>query len=343
MELSDLTIELLDKRVHDRRGFSCGVAPLDEYLKKHANQNQRDNISKTFVAYKKNCSINPKAIQGYYTLSSGHITWDKLPDKIKSALREHKITLTNDYTEADLIVTHDNISQSCEHGENIPSTKMMVRLWNYETTSGCSSSTTSINSLITNSVQDVIVTKKITDSMRYYSLNIEDSLYDKWLITGLAVNIAYLIDTGAVTTVDCETVLHASASKMELTEELVEQIKSMVYAGGDDKEMAASIIPNIDYNKNHHLLWKLSQDCNAITYDFNRNKDIQYWLDKSNFGDFYHKNAQDMIQWLEEKNLLTKVSFRYLEPICRREIHISNRDLYVFQVSVKKEYKKYLV
>ena len=264
-------------------------------------------------------------------------------DRIKAALKEHKITLTNDYTQADLIITHNNISQSCEHGENIPSTKMMVRLWNYETTSGCSSSTTSINSLITNSVQDVIVTKKITDSIRYYSLNIEDSLYDKWLITGLALNIAYLIDTGAVTTVDCETVLHASAAKIELTEELVEQIKSMVYAGGDDKEMAASIIPNIDYNKNHHLLWKLGQDCYAITYDFNRNKNIQYWLDKSNFGDFYHKNAQDMIQWLEKKNLLTKVSFRYLEPICRKEIHIINRDLYVFQVSVKKEYKKYLV
>lgn len=264
-------------------------------------------------------------------------------DKIKAALREHKITLTNDYTEADLIVTHDNISQRCEHSENIPSTKMMVRLWNYETTSGCSSSTTSINSLITNSVQDVIVTKKITDSMRYYSLNIEDSLYDKWLITGLAVNIAYLIDTGAITTVDCETVLHASASKMELTEELVEQIKSMINAGGDDKEMAASIIPNIDYTKNHHLLWQLSQDCNAITYDFNRNKDIQYWLDKSNFGDLYHKNAYDMIQWLEEKDSLTKASFRYLEPTCRRAIHIANRELYVFQVSVKKEYKKYLV
>ncbi len=93
MELSDLTIELLDKRVHDRRGFSCGVAPLDEYLKKHANQNQRDNISKTFVAYKKNCSINPKAIQGYYTLSSGHITWDKLPDKIKSALPKYPVPI----------------------------------------------------------------------------------------------------------------------------------------------------------------------------------------------------------------------------------------------------------
>ena len=264
-------------------------------------------------------------------------------DKIKAALKEHKITVTNDYTQADLIVTHDNIDKRCENGENIPSTKMMVKLWNYETTSGDPNSHTSVQSLIASQNLDVIVTNKITDSIRYYNLNINDSIYDAWMITGLALNIAHLIDTGEVTTVDIETVLHASAGKIELTEELMEQIKSMVYAGGDDKQMAASIIPNIDYEKNHHFLWRLAQDCNAITYDFNRNKDIQYWLDKSNFGEFYHKTAQDMILWLEEKDLLNKQSFRYLEPYCRKEISIHNRDLYVFQVSVKKEYKKYLV
>jgi hypothetical protein len=264
-------------------------------------------------------------------------------DKIKAALKEHKITVTNDYTLADLIVTHDNISKRCENGENIPSSKMLVKLWNYETTSGDPNSLSSIQSLIASQNRDVIVTNKITDSIRYYSLNIEDSLYDGWIITGLALNIAHLIDTGEVTTVDIETVLHASANKMQLTEELMQQIKSMVHAGGDDKAMAATIIPNIDYESNHHFLWKLAQDCNAITYDFNRNKDIQFWLDKSNFGEFYHKNAQDMILWLEENSLLSKESFRYLEPICRKEISIHNRDLYVFQVSVKKEYKKYLV
>jgi hypothetical protein len=31
-----------------------------------------------------------------------------------------------------------------------------------------------------------------------------------------------------------------------------------------------------------------------------------------------------------------------LEPIVRKEIHISNRDLYVFKVQVKPEYLKYV-
>ena len=49
-----------------------------------------------------------------------------------------------------------------------------------------------------------------------------------------------------------------------------------------------------------------------------------------------------MILWLESKGKLDTVSFRYLEPIVRKEISIHNRDLYTFKVAVKKEYQKYL-
>jgi hypothetical protein len=49
-----------------------------------------------------------------------------------------------------------------------------------------------------------------------------------------------------------------------------------------------------------------------------------------------------MIIWLRENNLLTSRAFRYLEPIVRKEIQIHNRDLYVFKVEVKPEYREYL-
>ena len=49
-----------------------------------------------------------------------------------------------------------------------------------------------------------------------------------------------------------------------------------------------------------------------------------------------------MILWLEEQELLNKESFKYLEPIVRKEISIQNRDLYTFKVAVKKEYQQYL-
>ena len=55
-----------------------------------------------------------------------------------------------------------------------------------------------------------------------------------------------------------------------------------------------------------------------------------------------YRSAQEMILWLEENELLDTISFKYLEPIVRKDINIYNRDLYVFKVSVKKEYQKYL-
>jgi len=89
-------------------------------------------------------------------------------------------------------------------------------------------------------------------------------------------------------------------------------------------------------------LWQFAQDCSNITYADNRDKDLKYWIEASKFTFFERKSAQGMILWLEENGDLCNTSFRYLEPIVRREISINNRDLYTFKVAVKKEYQKYL-
>jgi len=263
-------------------------------------------------------------------------------DRLKAALKEHGITVTNDYELADLIIGHEEITtHKLSNAENIPTTIMMNKIWNYETTKG------DVNKLgvlkkIADSGLECIITAKVTDTVRYYDIDVEESLYDNWIITGMALNLAHIIDTTDVSVIDPETVLHASATKMTLDEQLLNDLKTQLNSYGDDKALALKIIPTIDYKKNYHLLWQFAQDCNSITYADNRDKDLQYWLDVSNFNDFYRKSAQDMILWLEEQDKLDKVTFKYLEPIVRREISIHNRDLYTFQVAVKKEYQKYL-
>ena len=188
-------------------------------------------------------------------------------DRLKAALKEHGITVTNDYELADLIIGHEDIStHRLENAENIPSTVMMNKLWNYETTLGRSSATHPKEIAIANSGLEVIITPKLTESVRYYDLDIEDSLYDSWMLTGMAVNLAYIIDTTDVSVIDPETVLHASATKMVLDEQLLADIKSQLSAYGDDKALALKIIPTIDYKTNYHLLWQFAQDCNQITY-----------------------------------------------------------------------------
>lgn len=263
-------------------------------------------------------------------------------DRLKAALKEHGITVTNDYEIADLIIGHEEIeNHRLENGDNIPSTIMMNKLWNYETTKGNANSM-GVLKKISDSGMECIITSKVTDKVRYYDIDMQDSLYDTWMITGMALNLAYIIDTTDVSVIDPETVLHASATKMTLDEQLLSDLQSQLNSYGDDKHLALKIIPTIDYKKNYHLLWQFSQDCNSITYADNRDKDLQYWIDASNFREFERKSAQDMILWLEEEGKLDKTTFRYLEPIVRKEISIHNRDLYTFKVAVKKEYQKYL-
>ena len=263
-------------------------------------------------------------------------------DKIKAALKEHKITVTNDYTQADLIVTHDDFNDSFENGQTIKTTKMMYKLWNYEVTSGDPNSNLSINKMVQNCGRHVIICPKITNNMRYYNLDVEDSLYDTWAITGLALNIAYEISIGNKSTVSVETVLHTSATRQPLNDDIVDQVIRMWNAGGDDREVAKQLLTTLDYSTNHHLMWKLTEELGSLHYD-HHNKDLNHWITASRWEFYYNLNAESLIIWMEEQGYLNKVSFRYLEPIVRKDITIHNRDLYVFKVSVKKEYQKYLI
>ena len=264
-------------------------------------------------------------------------------DRLKAALKEHGITVTNNYTLADLIIGHEDIStHRLENSENIPSSLMMNKLWNYETTKGRHHAIHSKEIAIYNSGLEVIITPKLTESVRYYDLDIETSLYDEWMLTGMAINLAHIIETTNVSVIDPETVLHNSANKMVLDEQLLIDIKAQINSYGDSRALALKIIPTIDYTKNYHLLWQFAQDCSMITYADNRDKDLRYWLDASGFLKFERKSAQDMILWLEKEEKLDTTTFRYLEPIVRKEISIANRDLYTFKVAVKKEYQQYL-
>ena len=263
-------------------------------------------------------------------------------DRLKAALKEHGITVTNNYELADLVIGHDDITTyKLQNAERIPSTVMMNKLWNYETTLG-DSNKTGVLKAIADSGLECIVTPQITDRVRYYDIDMNDSLYDVWMLTGMAINLAHLIDTTDLSVVDPETVLHASANLLTLDETLLADLKAQLNSYNDDKALAIKIVPTIDYTKNLHLIWQLAQDCSNLEYADNRDKDLQYWLKESNFSSLMRRSAQDMILWLEEKELLNKTYFKYLEPIVRQEISIHNRDLYVFKVSVKKEYQQYL-
>lgn len=65
-----LTFAVLDGRLHDRDGFTCGVAALDDYLRNRAGQHMRDGIATTHVLPDE---AEPARILGYCSLLAAQL------------------------------------------------------------------------------------------------------------------------------------------------------------------------------------------------------------------------------------------------------------------------------
>jgi len=74
ISVSSVHIEPLASH-HDRRTFSCGVAALDEYLRRFARQHADANVSRTYVA------VEGAAVRGFYSLAMSGIRKENLPAK----------------------------------------------------------------------------------------------------------------------------------------------------------------------------------------------------------------------------------------------------------------------
>jgi len=85
-ESRPITIELLDRKLHDRAAFSCGVPALDVYLHRQAAQDMEKHAAVVYVAV-----IEPPAIAGYYTLSQFSIDFVHLPDTLAKRLPRYPV------------------------------------------------------------------------------------------------------------------------------------------------------------------------------------------------------------------------------------------------------------
>lgn len=66
-------------KIHDRSAFSCGVEPLDLYLKQQASQEMKRSVAVVFVLRR---PAFPATIAGYYTLSASVIVPAALPPEV---------------------------------------------------------------------------------------------------------------------------------------------------------------------------------------------------------------------------------------------------------------------
>jgi ribosomal protein S18 acetylase RimI-like enzyme len=78
-------------RSHDRQSFDCGVRSLNEFLQKHARQNAEEDVSRTYVAI----SIASSPVLGFYTICSGSVEREHMPDATAKRLPRYPVPVIN--------------------------------------------------------------------------------------------------------------------------------------------------------------------------------------------------------------------------------------------------------
>lgn len=80
------TIPVTDLTEKQRKSFSCGIVPLDDYFKQFAKGNHVKNIGKTFVLLG-----DDDFVIGYYTISMGSVDFFSLPQAVRTRLPRYPV------------------------------------------------------------------------------------------------------------------------------------------------------------------------------------------------------------------------------------------------------------
>jgi GNAT superfamily N-acetyltransferase len=69
-------IEPFEKKRHDRTGFDCGIAALNDWLATKVSQFDKKDLARTYVLVRR----DEAAVQGYYALSNHTVVYEALPN-----------------------------------------------------------------------------------------------------------------------------------------------------------------------------------------------------------------------------------------------------------------------
>lgn len=258
-------------------------------------------------------------------------------DRIKTTLREHNITVTNDYEKADFIITHGATHDEDNAGFKV--NKMLTTFTNKYMVNDLFASNYHIDTG-NNVIWDDRLPKV---GKNLWEHEHQSAPYDLNIVTGLALNLANLIHKGEMQVVDIDTVMDSSASSQMLTQKLADDLSRMLDSSNDDEELAGAIIPTISAKSEPAILWRfLCDNQSSIKYGFSRNKDMAYWKNLVKSEVLSYMCAEEAINHFIKEGTLTKKSFKIMEPYARQEITLYNREMYTFVVQLKPEYKEYL-
>lgn len=76
------------RKSHDRQGFDCGDADMNEFLRRYARQSHEQNASKTFCAV---TNADPTKVLGFYTIAPTAVSHEDVPGTMVKGLARHEV------------------------------------------------------------------------------------------------------------------------------------------------------------------------------------------------------------------------------------------------------------
>ena len=70
---------------HDASRFDCGHESLNDWLKRYAVANQRNESTRTYVVHRN------RSVAGYYSISAGTVSAEEAPSRVSKGLARHPI------------------------------------------------------------------------------------------------------------------------------------------------------------------------------------------------------------------------------------------------------------
>jgi GNAT superfamily N-acetyltransferase len=80
-------------KARKRDAFDCGEPALNEFLQKHARQNQERGVGRTFVVIGQ--GDRSLRVVGFYTLSAGRVEFENVPDALRKGLPRYPVPVAH--------------------------------------------------------------------------------------------------------------------------------------------------------------------------------------------------------------------------------------------------------
>ena len=112
-------------------------------------------------------------------------------DRLKAALKEHKISVTNDYEKADFIIPHTNFYDQYSGIDTIPQTKLMFHLNNGYF---CNKHRTYVHDYYDDTGNNVILDKRSLGDRYQHNIDYDSLPYDSFIFSNMSIVLADLVE-----------------------------------------------------------------------------------------------------------------------------------------------------